>query len=307
MHRSGTSLVSGIFGMMGFSHGPAENMLAPAEDNPRGHWEYQPLVDVNDAVLASFGGTWDRPPVLPAGWSTHPAIRPLRERALRIIAAAFDDVGDWVWKDPRTCLTLPFWRDLLPNMKVVVCLRNPLDVAFSLQRREGFSLAKGGELWLTYMASAFLHISGLPHVFLFYEDLMRDWRAQVRRMGAFLGDLQMDQATELAGPIEAFVDSTMDHYQSSPAAVLAAGAIPYPARALYLMLHDRFAWRPEGRSAAVTPDGALDEALLAFALASKAEAGRHRRIPRMVESLWVRRTYLRRRAKRKTSRRIGKS
>ena len=107
-----------------------------------------------------------------------------------------------------------------------------------------------------------------------------------RRLEASPPDPQMGQAPELAGPIDDFVDSTMDHYQSSPAAVLAAGAIPFPARALYLMLQDRFAWQPDGRSAAITPDGALDEALLAFALASKVEARRHRRIPRLVESLF---------------------
>jgi hypothetical protein len=39
------------------------------------------------------------------------------------------------WKDPRNSLTLPFWLSLLPRMKVIVCIRHPLQVARSERRR----------------------------------------------------------------------------------------------------------------------------------------------------------------------------
>jgi hypothetical protein len=45
----------------------------------------------------------------------------------------------WGWKDPRNCLTLPFWQGFFPGMKTVVCLRHPLEVVRSLERR-GVSL-----------------------------------------------------------------------------------------------------------------------------------------------------------------------
>lgn len=39
---------------------------------------------------------------------------------------------------------------MLPDMKVVVCLRNPLEVAFSLRKRAMSSLAFGLDLWVEY-------------------------------------------------------------------------------------------------------------------------------------------------------------
>jgi hypothetical protein len=40
------------------------------------------------------------------------------------------------WKDPRTCLFLDFWEGLLPDASYVMLYRHPMDVAFSLWRRD---------------------------------------------------------------------------------------------------------------------------------------------------------------------------
>ena len=82
----------------------------------------------------------------------------------------------WGWKNPRNCLTLPFWQRFLPPMRYLICLRNPLDVAASLERRDGFSLEKSVDLWLTYVMSAVQHTAGRPRLFVFYEDVMDDWQ-----------------------------------------------------------------------------------------------------------------------------------
>jgi hypothetical protein len=49
----------------------------------------------------------------------------------------------WGWKDPATCLTLAFWQTLLPHMRYVICIRNPLDVAISMERLEWGSREDG--------------------------------------------------------------------------------------------------------------------------------------------------------------------
>ena len=92
-----------------------------------------------------LGGTWSEPPVLGAGWETDTALGDLRQRARAVIHQDFGAAPLWSWKNPRTCLTLPFWQRLLPSMRYVICLRNPIDVARSLRRRNGFSLDKGTE------------------------------------------------------------------------------------------------------------------------------------------------------------------
>ena len=43
--------------------------------------------------------------------------------------------GLWGWKDPRTCLFLPFWLDRLPDALIVGVFRHPLEVYESHLRR----------------------------------------------------------------------------------------------------------------------------------------------------------------------------
>jgi hypothetical protein len=42
----------------------------------------------------------------------------------------------WGWKDPRNSITLPIWLTVFPNARVIHVIRNGIDVAISLHRRE---------------------------------------------------------------------------------------------------------------------------------------------------------------------------
>jgi hypothetical protein len=44
--------------------------------------------------------------------------------------------GLWGWKDPRTTVTLDLWLEIFPNLKIIFMVRNPIDVAISLKKRE---------------------------------------------------------------------------------------------------------------------------------------------------------------------------
>ena len=65
------------------------------------------------------------------------------DRGLRFCAV-------WGWKDPRNSLTLPFWQDLVPGLKTLIMVRNPLEVAYSMRERNGTSYAFGLRLWEIY-------------------------------------------------------------------------------------------------------------------------------------------------------------
>jgi hypothetical protein len=68
-----------------------------------------------------------------------------------LLIERFDSASVWGWKDPRNCLTLPFWRKLLPELNVLVIVRNPLEVAYSLRNRnEDTSYSFGLRLWEIY-------------------------------------------------------------------------------------------------------------------------------------------------------------
>lgn len=86
------------------------------------------FVRVNDCLLTAFDGAWDLPPRFPDGWERDGRF----DRLGRTLVARFRGAGAWAWHDPRTALTLRFWRHLIPDLRVVVCVRDPAAVAASL-------------------------------------------------------------------------------------------------------------------------------------------------------------------------------
>src|SRR5688572_17455910 len=144
MHRSGTSVVARLLNLLGVDLGPADRLMPPhPEDNPRGYWEHLPILAINNELLARFGATWHEPPSLAAGWERDPALADLRDRARAVIDEDFRGKALWGWKDPRTCLTLPFWQAVLGPMTYVLCFCNPSDVQRSLARRDEVHPAQG--------------------------------------------------------------------------------------------------------------------------------------------------------------------
>ena len=123
--------------------------LAPAPDNPRGFFESRRLTTFNDQLLASLGGDWCHPPLLPPRWSEPPLLDQITAERTQFAAYALG--RDWLDKDPRLCITLPAMNHLLlRRVPVVAALREPLQVAVSLQLRNGFPLERGLALWFVY-------------------------------------------------------------------------------------------------------------------------------------------------------------
>jgi hypothetical protein len=134
MHRSGTSMVANLLRLCGLHLGAESDMLPPAADNPEGFWEHADFRSLNDEILGVLGGTFDTPPALPAGWHERALLDPVREKARGVLGDLIEHEPSG-WKDPRNSLTLPFWSSLTPGLKVVICVRHPLDVARSERRR----------------------------------------------------------------------------------------------------------------------------------------------------------------------------
>ena len=128
--------------------GPKEELMPAQADNPDGFWEHLGFVALNDELLNELGGAWDLPPKRDENFA-HARLDPLRMKA-RLLIEKFDSAGLWGWKDPRNSLTLPFWQNLLPGMKTLIMVRNPLEVAHSMKERNGTSYSFGLRLWEIY-------------------------------------------------------------------------------------------------------------------------------------------------------------
>lgn len=140
MHRSGTSALTGSLQQYGLELGKHHTWN---RHNQKGNRENQDLVDLHDSILATNGGSWDNPPKK-VDWSSEHV-----ERACDILAS-YSDVQHWGFKDPRTLIVLPFWRELCSNLRYVGIFRHPVAVAKSLNKRDNMPMETAYQLWYEY-------------------------------------------------------------------------------------------------------------------------------------------------------------
>ncbi len=222
--------------------GNADELIPPTRDNPEGHWENQRIVDINDALLAELGGGWDHPPVFAAGWKNRPRVAALRAEAREVIAR-FAGSEPWGWKDPRASLTLGFWRELIPDLRVVICLRNPAEVAMSLRRRGLSSWQFGFALWRQYNERVMRGTTAAARIVTHYEAFFLRPEEELRRVLGFAG-LETGEG-ELKECVATITAGLRHHRSGSPA----GDAVPVPAEVqeLYLKLCDAAEWDPAAR------------------------------------------------------------
>ena len=205
----------------GLDLGPQDDMLRPAPNNPEGFWESRSFLRLNDALLKAHGGTWDCPPRLDAvDWTNEPSLHPLRVRARKLLDR-FAGCEPWGWKDPRNSLTLPFWRTLLPEMKVLICVRDPLAVAESLWVRSGISRAAALRLWFDYNRAVWNSAPASSRLVTLCDNYLDEPRTELRRALEWCGLAATEETIER---VCRRVKPALVHHRTSPNDLERAGA-----------------------------------------------------------------------------------
>ncbi|RKT44463.1 glycosyltransferase [Thiocapsa rosea] len=173
MHRSGTSVVTRLLNMMGAYFGPEGVSLGANDENPKGFWERRDVLELDESLLRAGGADWDRVADFALDKIPEDAREAFRRQAQALILE-LDAHRPWVVKEPRLSLLAPLWRDLLEVPVCVYVHRHPIQVAQSLNRRNGFPIAFGLALWERYTLDALRAASDLPTVSVMHRDVMRD-------------------------------------------------------------------------------------------------------------------------------------
>jgi hypothetical protein len=213
--RSGTSLMAGMLGQMGF-HLPQPEVQAN-DTNPRGFGEPRWVVDfhhrlmrrrrvtVNDSRPAAWGKTYE------AG--ARPAVRDELREWLR---GELGHGADVVVKDPRTVWFLPLWTEVAGELgartATVTMLRHPAEVIASAKRSYGDwqSDASRAGAWMNVILETERVTRDGDRAFVAYEALMHDWSAEMRRAGALIGQPGLDEASAASFPeADKFIDPTL--------------------------------------------------------------------------------------------------
>jgi hypothetical protein len=212
MHRSGTSAVCAALAASGVSFG-AHLIDAMTGVNEEGFWENARVVALNEQLLALTQSTWFAPAadIANTDWE-NPVYDSLREQAVGLLRSGFGTYAPRAVKDPRFCLTLPFWLGCCEKLGIAVGVcavsRAPIEVARSLERRDDFPLGYGLRLYLLYRACMQKFLPPADTVHVRYDDLLRDASSVVADLAARF------QLTDLNSAVTAAVRAELRHQVS---------------------------------------------------------------------------------------------
>jgi len=216
MHRSGTSSVAGALTLLGAA--APRTLMAPAADNPRGFWESNVVMALDDALLAEAGSSWNDWRRLPRSLDAAAA----RDRIVQTLDGEFGDAATIVLKDPRMCRLFPAWRAAMQAADyrplIITPLRHPSEVAASLVARNPISREQGLRLWLRHVLEAEVASRGLPRHFMRWSSFMADWRTEVALINPRLGTTLAPAAGDNGAEIDLFLTPDL-HRQKGEAPV----------------------------------------------------------------------------------------
>jgi hypothetical protein len=224
-------MVAGLLQRCGLYLGPDDQLLGANSGNPEGHYEHGEFLRIDRALLHRLGGSWDFPPQFKPAWEHDDSLEQLRNEA-RALVDTFSGRLPWGWKDPRTTILLPFWKSIVPQLRFVICVRSPLEVAKSLAKRNKIPLEQGVLLWDRYMRAAIQNTEHCPRFFVHYEDFFSDAKTQADALIDFCGlKKPSDFSADAAG-----VRRELWHQRCDVSEILNAEWIPAAPKLIYLGL-----------------------------------------------------------------------
>ena len=190
--RSGTSLLSGMLGQLGF-HIPQPEVKAD-ETNPRGFGEPRWVVDFHTRLLRERRVTVND--ARPGGVGDHRRDGRRRRgprRAERLAGRAARARRTRSWSRTRGPSGSSLWTRSAAEHGIatsfVTMLRHPAEIVASARKSYGPGLTTAGRsaAWLNVMLQTEHATRGAPRAFVRYEDLLADWVPEIRRIGTLLG------------------------------------------------------------------------------------------------------------------------
>jgi hypothetical protein len=142
MHRIGTSSLTGSLERCGIFLG---NVQRRNKHNKKGNFELKAIYEIHDQILNLNNSSWHQPP------QKNIILQTYHEQKLEVFIEELKKKNPTGLKDPRTLLLLDEWKRVLnKDFQLIGSFRHPMAVAQSLEKRNGFSIEKGLQLWDNY-------------------------------------------------------------------------------------------------------------------------------------------------------------
>lgn len=234
MHRSGTSATAGVLAALGASTG---GQLVPANRwNERGHFELQCAVEINERCLSALGIAWNSVQPLPRGWQESRAARDAIDAVESLFCEQFRNDPLCMIKDPRMSRLLPLWLRGMERQgvsaRVLITLRDPSEVAASLDVRDSTDAGSASALWLLHLLDAEAASRSEVRTVVAYDRLLHDWRTEIARMATNLGLALRAPTDDATDRIDRFLSQSLRHHDEDAHSAAADRRFPLVRRAM---------------------------------------------------------------------------
>ena len=240
MHRSGTSAITR--GLQALSVDLGDKVMPRSEgNNEKGFWEDADFNQFNEKLLAKASSSWARLSPLETSEFWKGSFATERYDAASMLESKLGDSQVFGLKDPRTTLLLPFWKCVFEDIGLeenyLIALRNPLEVAESLRKRNNFSHPYGLSLWAKHNWTAVAGTEGKKRLCVSYRKILDDPAGQLTRIAEAF-DLPVPTPSsksfiEYAGD---FLSQELRHNRISDKELARAANVPEIVPPLYEML-----------------------------------------------------------------------
>jgi hypothetical protein len=173
-HRSGTSVTTKVLEILGCNLGD-ELLSANPESNPLGHFENLAALEFNENLLKQLDTDWRNPQPL-KGNRHYKEMKQSKEVLLDKLILELLEKGITALKKPRVTFLLDLWGPALEkqnlDLKIVVAMRHPSEVAASLLKRNSFEKILGLQLWAQATINSLKFSRKHINHFVFYDKLV---------------------------------------------------------------------------------------------------------------------------------------
>ena len=205
MHRSGTTLVSKLLNDSGVFQGVLRD-----HNNEAFHF-----LSINQEVMQKSGFNWLEPGEPSKMHWTNLTAGELYAEHFKLssghyLKTHFFTNQKWGWKDPRNTFTYKMWLSVFPRARILHVIRNGVDVALSLQKRNQVAhevhdirlddLGSNFRLWEKYVEQGKGAAEFTEHYLeISYENLLRKDEDTLRKLASF-AEVNLEKELEMIRP-----------------------------------------------------------------------------------------------------------
>ena len=237
MHRSGTSAMAKVCNLLGTYLG--DQLAPPDTDNIKGFFEDLRITESHEKLLNNLGASWDFAGPLPDNWLDRAIIPSFRSELEKISSSLSAGHSLWGFKDPRLSRLLPLWQPIFQTLECepccIVMVRNPLEVAASLEKRNRLLTEESVWLWLAYSLEAERFSRSYRRCFISYGDLLSNPRKCTEHIASSFDVIWPTPFEQIADAISAFLEPSLRHHQFDEQA-LAGTKVTEIVKELYSLL-----------------------------------------------------------------------